>query len=409
MLVGLLPDDVRGADGLDGAARLAGSAGTTTTPGPPRRRWARSRASWRARPTERGPAGAAVPGAGAGRARGDHRRGRCVLHGPAGRRGRADATRSGTTWRSASTPATRRSCSRIPGGAAHAGRRRRDRGQGAGLLRARAARPGRRRDPRPRWPRSTSRASCTRPAPATRGPTTCAEALAELPRDRPWRVHFHVPIARRRRTARSAPPEASLSGPRRRAPRDRRHAPLRGRDLHLVGAARGRAAGRRRRGLVRASWPRSCNATRQETAARPSATVDGSPSVRTNASGDRSPGGHLSSVVVIDVVGLTPQVRARHAGAGGAGRQGVHAPMGAVLPAVTCSAQATMLTGTMPARARHRRQRLVLPRPVARSSSGGSRTAWCSGEKVWERRAADRPGVTCAKLFWWYAMYSTAD
>jgi predicted AlkP superfamily pyrophosphatase or phosphodiesterase len=31
------------------------------------------------------------------------------------------------------------------------------------------------------------------------------------------------------------------------------------------------------------------------------------------------------------------------------------------------------------------------------------------GEKLWEKCRAARPGFTCAKLFWWYNMYSTAD
>jgi predicted AlkP superfamily pyrophosphatase or phosphodiesterase len=31
------------------------------------------------------------------------------------------------------------------------------------------------------------------------------------------------------------------------------------------------------------------------------------------------------------------------------------------------------------------------------------------GEKLWEKCRRARPGFTCAKLFWWYNMYSTAD
>ena len=31
------------------------------------------------------------------------------------------------------------------------------------------------------------------------------------------------------------------------------------------------------------------------------------------------------------------------------------------------------------------------------------------GAKLWEKARAARPGFTCAKLFWWYNMYSTAD
>ena len=31
------------------------------------------------------------------------------------------------------------------------------------------------------------------------------------------------------------------------------------------------------------------------------------------------------------------------------------------------------------------------------------------GQKVWEDLRARLPGFTCAKLFWWYNMYSSAD
>jgi len=77
-------------------------------------------------------------------------------------------------------------------------------------------------------------------------------------------------------------------------------------------------------------------------------------------------------------------------------------------PAVTCTAQASMLTG----------------RPVA--EHGIAANGWYDresaevrfwkqsnhlvrGEKVWERLRREIPGFTCAKLFWWYNMYSSAD
>jgi len=31
------------------------------------------------------------------------------------------------------------------------------------------------------------------------------------------------------------------------------------------------------------------------------------------------------------------------------------------------------------------------------------------GEKLWEAARSRNPSFTCAKLFWWYNMYSTAD
>jgi predicted AlkP superfamily pyrophosphatase or phosphodiesterase len=77
-------------------------------------------------------------------------------------------------------------------------------------------------------------------------------------------------------------------------------------------------------------------------------------------------------------------------------------------PAVTCTAQSSMLTG----------------RPVA--EHGIATNGWYDresaevrfwkqsnhlvrGEKVWDRLRREIPGFTCAKLFWWYNMYSSAD
>ena len=77
-------------------------------------------------------------------------------------------------------------------------------------------------------------------------------------------------------------------------------------------------------------------------------------------------------------------------------------------PAVTCTAQSSMLTG----------------RPVA--EHGIAANGWYDresaevrfwkqsnhlvrGEKVWDSLRREIPGFTCAKLFWWYNMYSSAD
>lgn len=79
-----------------------------------------------------------------------------------------------------------------------------------------------------------------------------------------------------------------------------------------------------------------------------------------------------------------------------------------VLPGVTCSAQSTYLTGLPPA------------------SHGAVANGWYDrelsevhfwkqsnhvvrGKKLWESLREVVPGITCAKLFWWYNMFSTAD
>src|SRR5688572_27553563 len=113
---------------------------------------------------------------------------------------------------------------------------------------------------------------------------------------------------------------------------------------------------------------------------------------------------------VINAVGLTQSVLAgghapRLAALAGKGRV---ATIGDVVPAVTCSAQATYLTGAWPGE--HgivgngwyfrdecevkfwRQSNNLVQRP-----------------KVWDRAKQLDRDFTCANLFWWYAMYSTAD
>ncbi len=113
-------------------------------------------------------------------------------------------------------------------------------------------------------------------------------------------------------------------------------------------------------------------------------------------------------LMVLNVVGLTPALL-RHAPALSAlAAQGASRPLTALLPAVTCSMQATFLTGLPP------------------SGHGVVGNGWyfrdlaeiwlwrqsnhlVAGEKLWETARRLAPGFTCAKMFWWYNMYSSAD
>ena len=56
-----------------------------------------------------------------------------------------------------------------------------------------------------------------------------------------------------------------------------------------------------------------------------------------------------TQVAVLDIVGLTPKLLAHMPNLAGLARRGWQAELGTVLPAVTCSAQSTFLTGRMPA------------------------------------------------------------
>ncbi len=117
--------------------------------------------------------------------------------------------------------------------------------------------------------------------------------------------------------------------------------------------------------------------------------------------------GRAKPLVVIDVVGLTPaQVGAETPHLKTLADDGFMTPLGAVLPAVTCSAQATMLTGKMP-----REHGIVgngwLFRDTREIRLWQQSNHLIGGEKVYD--LLHKKGLTVAKLFWWYNMYSSAD
>ena len=116
----------------------------------------------------------------------------------------------------------------------------------------------------------------------------------------------------------------------------------------------------------------------------------------------------MRKLLLLDVVGLTPALLRHAPRLGALAKEGFAAPVRPVLPAVTCSAQATMLTGLAPSGHGvvgngwyHRDLGEVL---FWRQSN-----RLVSGEKLWEAARRRDPACTTAKLFWWYNMYSTAD
>ena len=111
------------------------------------------------------------------------------------------------------------------------------------------------------------------------------------------------------------------------------------------------------------------------------------------------------TLVVIDAVGLTPARAGAHAAALAARRRRLPGPRSTPsCPPSPARVQSTFLTGLTPDRARHRRQRLVLPRPRRGASCGASTTRWSQGEKVWETARRAKPGYRVANVCWWYAM-----
>ena len=79
-----------------------------------------------------------------------------------------------------------------------------------------------------------------------------------------------------------------------------------------------------------------------------------------------------------------------------------------VLPAVTCSVQSSMLTGLPP-----REHGIVgngwYNRELSEVQFWKQSNHLVQGEKVWETARRSDSAVTCANMFWWYNMYSSAE
>ncbi|NEE03504.1 alkaline phosphatase family protein [Phytoactinopolyspora halotolerans] len=113
-------------------------------------------------------------------------------------------------------------------------------------------------------------------------------------------------------------------------------------------------------------------------------------------------------LLVIDVVGLTPRLLAHMPRLSRLATEGFSAELGTVLPAVTCSAQSTFLTGTMP-----REHGIVgngwFFRDLGEVLFWRQHNRLVGGEKVWETIRRSRPGYRVANICWWYAMGSSTD
>ena len=117
----------------------------------------------------------------------------------------------------------------------------------------------------------------------------------------------------------------------------------------------------------------------------------------------------MNRLAVLNVVGLTralldermPRLTAF-------ARRGGMASIRPAFPAVTCTAQATYLTGLPPAG-----HGIVgngwYDRALAEVQFWKQSNHLVAGRKLWEQLREEQPGFTCAKMFWWYNMYSTAD
>lgn len=112
---------------------------------------------------------------------------------------------------------------------------------------------------------------------------------------------------------------------------------------------------------------------------------------------------------VLNIVGLTSRILGEDTpNLSAAAKRGGVVRIRPVLPAVTCTAQSTYLTGLSPSGhgcvANGWYDRELEEHQFWKQSNHLVR-----GRKLWETLRDRRPGFTCAKLFWWYNMYSSAD
>lgn len=117
----------------------------------------------------------------------------------------------------------------------------------------------------------------------------------------------------------------------------------------------------------------------------------------------------MNPTLVILAVGLSPALVGEHTpNLKRLATRGGLRPLRTVTPAVTCTVQSTLATGLLP------------------SGHGAVANGWyfrdlseiwlwrqsnrlVAGEKLWEAAKARNPAFTCATMFWWYNMYSSAD
>ncbi|MGB0774394.1 MAG: alkaline phosphatase family protein [Akkermansiaceae bacterium] len=117
----------------------------------------------------------------------------------------------------------------------------------------------------------------------------------------------------------------------------------------------------------------------------------------------------MQRTAVINIVGLTRSLIGPHtpriSAFAEAGKLSSFPP---AFPAVTCTAQSTYLTGKLADE-----HGIVAngwyDRESAEVRFWKQSNHIVHGEKIWDTLRRQNPGFTCAKMFWWYNMYSSAD
>lgn len=117
----------------------------------------------------------------------------------------------------------------------------------------------------------------------------------------------------------------------------------------------------------------------------------------------------MQKTVVLNVVGLSPSLLGQHTPfLSRWAATGQVVPIKPVIPAVTCSVQATYLTGEFPSE-----HGIVANgwyfRDECEVKFWRQSNKLVQAPKIWEVARKLDPTFTCANLFWWYNMYSSVD
>ncbi len=117
----------------------------------------------------------------------------------------------------------------------------------------------------------------------------------------------------------------------------------------------------------------------------------------------------MTRSAVINVVGLSESLLGAHTPRINAfSAAGALSRIEPAFPAVTCTAQSTYLTGLTPS------QHGIVGngwynRELAEVQFWKQSNHIVTGKKIWETLHEADPKFTCAKMFWWYNMYSSSD
>ena len=117
----------------------------------------------------------------------------------------------------------------------------------------------------------------------------------------------------------------------------------------------------------------------------------------------------MNRTAVLNIVGLTPDLIGEHTP--NLKRwfdRGKMTPVESMLPAVTCSVQATYLTGEMPDKHGVVGNGWYF-REMDEIKFWRQSNKLVQSKKIWEQLKKENPDFTCANLFWWYNMNSSVD